>query len=124
MKNFLSAGPAWVSNLLAIILALLALVQGSGEQLIAFFTSINCQECISYTNVVLGAVAVILSFIKAFSGEKSKNTTASGTGLVVLLISSLFLFNYPKKTSSTKPQPSTYFTLEHKHTIPSYPVLS
>lgn len=124
MKNFLSAGPAWASNLLSIVLATLLLLQGIGDEVIAFFTTVNCASCIATTKTVLGIVAFVLSLFKAFGASDTKPTTVVNSTLVVLLISSLFSYTYPTKTN-LKSQPSTYLVhYRPSIKVPSGPVIA
>jgi len=70
MKNFFLNAPAWISNLLSIVLALLVTVSTVGTELIQVFTDLNCTECLRITQIVLSTIAVILSILKAFSKAK------------------------------------------------------
>lgn len=89
-KNILLAAPAWLSNVLSIVLASLLAVSTIGNDFLALFGEINCQDCIKITQEVLSVTAILLSVAKAFTAIDTKmvklNTKAALTIILGILI--------------------------------------
>ena len=97
MKNFLFTAPAWLSNLLSIVVVTLLAITTIGSDVIALFTDLNCMECIKITEKVLTIAAIVLAIAKALS--KSANIvdvpkTGTATNVVVLLLLSAGFCTY------------------------------
>lgn len=95
MNNFLKSAPAWISNTFAVLVSVLIFLNTIGPSVLQLFTDVNCQECITIANTVLGSVATVLGFIKAFTSNSQAATSTSKVNTKTLLqVATLISFSF------------------------------